>query len=100
MRNAVHLLSDKLFSIKIMISIQRPYQKPNQDGAEPASNSVAASNLLRLSSFLDKPDCKEKAMKIFEAFSERLAKIPMALPEMASALVFNPSQIIITGASE
>lgn len=74
--------------------------KEDQDGAEPASNSVAASNLLRLSSFLDKPDCKEKAMKIFEAFSERLAKIPMALPEMASALVFNPSQIIITGPTD
>ena len=68
-----------------------------QDGAEPASNSVAALNLLRLSSFLDKPDYKERAMKVFEAFSERLTKIPMALPEMASALAFNPTQIIITG---
>ena len=68
-----------------------------QDGAEPASNSVAAMNLLRLSSFLDKPEYKERAMKIFEAFSERLAKIPMALPEMASALTFNPTEIIITG---
>ena len=83
-----------------MNGIHRLYNKPNQDGAEPASNSVAASNLLRLSSFLDKPDLKERATKVFEAFSERLAKIPMALPEMASALVFNPTQIIITGTSE
>ena len=68
-----------------------------QDGAEPASNSVAAWNLLRLASFLDKPELRERAAKVFEAFSERLAKIPMALPEMASAFLFNPTQIIITG---
>ena len=60
---------------------------------------MAAWNLLRLASFLDKPELRERAAKVFEAFSERLAKIPMALPEMASAFLFNPTQIIITGES-
>ena len=60
---------------------------------------MAAWNLLRLSSFLDEPELRERAAKVTEAFSERLAKIPMALPEMASALLFSPTQIIITGES-
>jgi uncharacterized protein YyaL (SSP411 family) len=71
--------------------------KEDQDGAEPASNSVAAMNLLRLASLLDKEEHRTKAGKIFEAFAERLGKIPLALPEMTSALTFKPTQIILTG---
>lgn len=74
--------------------------KEDQDGAEPASNSVSAGNLLRLASFLDEPGLRAKADKIFEAYSQRLAKIPLAIPEMARALMSRdtpPPQIIITG---
>jgi len=60
--------------------------KENQDGAEPAANSVAAVNLLRLSSLAEKKDLKEKAAKVTKAFAERLEKVPVALPEMTVAL--------------
>ncbi len=71
--------------------------KEDQDGAEPASNSVAAMNLLRLASFLDNEGHRERAAKIFAVFNERLTKIPLAVPEMVSALMFKPTQIIVTG---
>ena len=77
--------------------------KEDQDGAEPASNSVSALNLLRLSAFLDKPEYRAKADKIFSAFSERLSKVPLALPEMVTALMMRdspPAQIIVTGPRE
>ena len=63
----------------------------DQDGAEPSANSVSAMNLLRLSQILDQPDWRQKAVTIFRAFSERLEKIPLALPEMVSALMFYQS---------
>ncbi|XP_030840425.1 spermatogenesis-associated protein 20-like [Strongylocentrotus purpuratus] len=74
--------------------------KEDQDGAEPSANSVACMNLLRLSHYLNRPDYQEKASKLFSVFGERLQKIPIALPEMASALLFQEStakQIIICG---
>lgn len=63
----------------------------DQDGAEPCSNSVAVSNLLRLSNFIDKPEYVEKANKILTVFNERLMKIPLAVPEMVSGLLFSLS---------
>ncbi|XP_063446379.1 spermatogenesis-associated protein 20-like isoform X1 [Mytilus trossulus] len=74
--------------------------KEDQDGAEPCSNSVAVSNLLRLSNFIDKPEYIEKANKILTVFNERLMKIPLAVPEMVSGLLFSLSttkQIILVG---
>ncbi|CAG2247566.1 Spermatogenesis-associated protein 20 [Mytilus edulis] len=74
--------------------------KEDQDGAEPCSNSVAVSNLLRLSNFIDKPEYGEKANKILTVFNERLMKIPLAVPEMVSGLLFSLSttkQIILVG---
>ncbi|XP_071476407.1 spermatogenesis-associated protein 20-like [Diadema antillarum] len=74
--------------------------KEDQDGAEPSANSVAAMNLLRLSHFLNRPEYQERAVKLFSVFRERLEKIPVALPEMAAALVFLRStakQIIVCG---
>ena len=68
----------------------------DQDGAEPSSNSVSAMNLLRLSSFLDRSDLKKMAEKIFFVFSDRLEKVPIALPAMMSALLFyhsTPKQV-------
>ncbi|XP_076075514.1 spermatogenesis-associated protein 20-like isoform X2 [Mytilus galloprovincialis] len=74
--------------------------KEDQDGAEPCSNSVAVSNLLRLSNFIDKPEYGEKANKILTVFNERLMKIPLAVPQMVSGLLFSLSttkQIILVG---
>lgn len=57
----------------------------DQDGAEPTANSVAVTNLLRAASYSGHTEWVEKAGQILAAFSERLQKIPIALPEMARA---------------
>lgn len=80
--------------------------KEDQDGAEPCGNSVACHNLLRLSAYSAKSeeqgDGHERAMaeRILSAFSGRLIEMPMALPEMISALMFytdSPTQVFISG---
>ncbi|XP_044731516.1 spermatogenesis-associated protein 20 isoform X2 [Chrysoperla carnea] len=77
--------------------------KEDQDGAEPNGNSVAVQNLLRLSAYLNRNDFQVKAGKILSAFAERLEKIPISLPEMASALISyhkHPTQVFIAGATD
>ncbi|XP_050295633.1 spermatogenesis-associated protein 20 [Anthonomus grandis grandis] len=77
--------------------------KEDQDGAEPCGNSVSVHNLVRLSSYLHRKDLREKAGKTLQHFSERLRAIPIALPEMTSALMLYkncPTQVFIAGASE
>ncbi|KFR15693.1 Spermatogenesis-associated protein 20, partial [Opisthocomus hoazin] len=59
--------------------------KDDQDGAEPTPNSVAVTNLLRAASYSGHMEWVEKAGQILAAFSERLQKIPITLPEMAPA---------------
>ncbi|XP_035696077.1 spermatogenesis-associated protein 20-like isoform X1 [Branchiostoma floridae] len=74
--------------------------KEDQDGAEPSANSVSAGNLLRLASFHDDEGWRNKSVQLMTAFGARLAAIPLALPEMVSALIFyqqTPKQIIIAG---
>ncbi|XP_063995004.1 spermatogenesis-associated protein 20 isoform X1 [Diachasmimorpha longicaudata] len=61
--------------------------KDEHDGAEPSSNSVAANNLLRLASLLDRKDYNEKAEAIFKHFSDTLTRIPVAVPELGCALL-------------
>ncbi|KAI8794825.1 spermatogenesis-associated protein 20 [Biomphalaria glabrata] len=77
--------------------------KEDQDGAEPSANSVSAMNLLRLSAILNKPDWSAMAERIFKVYAERIQKVPMAVPELVSALVFyhsNRRQIVIVGDKE
>ncbi|XP_071796859.1 spermatogenesis-associated protein 20-like [Asterias amurensis] len=77
--------------------------KEDQDGAEPSANSVSALNLLRLSQFTGNKDWEARFDQLISVFTERLSKIPVALPEMVSALVFKqstPKQIIIRGQPE
>lgn len=74
--------------------------KEDQDGAEPNPNSVAVTNLLRLSSFLDDGRLRDKATKILALYSQRLMKLPLALPEMMNGLVLYATpvtQIVIVG---
>ncbi|XP_077980427.1 spermatogenesis-associated protein 20-like [Glandiceps talaboti] len=74
--------------------------KEDQDGAEPSGNSVSAMNLLRLSNYLDNKDLYDKAVALLTVFGDRLRKIPMALPEMVCASMYqqsSPKQIIIRG---
>ncbi|XP_019349910.2 spermatogenesis-associated protein 20 [Alligator mississippiensis] len=77
--------------------------KDDQDGAEPNANSVAVTNLLRAACYSGHMDWVEKAGQILAAFSERLLKIPVALPEMARATAaFHRTlkQVVICGDPE
>ena len=56
------------------------------DGATPSSNSVAAMNLLRLSSFTGERRYRERADVLFTLFSGYLERAPSALPRMLCAL--------------
>lgn len=71
----------------------------DQDGAEPCGNSIAVHNLIRLAVYLDRNDLREKAGLTLTAFASQLDKIPIALPEMVSALLcyhFSPYQVCIS----
>ncbi|XP_063917283.1 spermatogenesis-associated protein 20 [Zophobas morio] len=77
--------------------------KEDQDGAEPCGNSVSVHNLLRLAAYLDRPDLRAKAGRTLTVFADRLKSIPVALPEMTSALLLyhnSPTQVFIAGETE
>jgi len=59
----------------------------DQDGAEPSANSVSASNLLRLSQYTGRKEWLQKSQQLLAAFSDRLTRVPIALPEMVRALM-------------
>lgn len=74
--------------------------KEDQDGAEPSPNSVSCMNLLRLSSMLDRPEWSQMAQRIIKVFAGRIERVPEAVPELVSALMFfqaTPKQIVIVG---
>ncbi|XP_068438650.1 spermatogenesis-associated protein 20 isoform X2 [Clinocottus analis] len=74
--------------------------KEDQDGAEPSANSVSASNLLRLSHYSGRREWLQRSRQLLAAFSDRLTKVPIALPEMVQALMaqhYTLQQIVICG---
>ncbi|KAF6097311.1 spermatogenesis associated 20 [Phyllostomus discolor] len=74
--------------------------KDDQDGAEPSANSVSAHNLLRLHGFTGHKDWIDKCVCLLTAFSERMRRVPVALPEMVRALSAHQQtlkQIVICG---
>jgi uncharacterized protein YyaL (SSP411 family) len=74
--------------------------KEAYDGAEPSANSVAALNLLRLSSMLDRADWRERAKLTLKAFGRQLLQDPSGMPQMVVALAWlhaKPRQIVIAG---
>ena len=58
--------------------------KPSYDGAEPAGNSVAAMNLLRLEQLTGDAAYRRRAEALFEAFAGEMARAPTSLPKMLS----------------
>ena len=62
--------------------------KPDDDGALPAGNSVAALNLLRLAELTGEERYRERAEAAFRAFGRVVARAPGALPRMLVALDF------------
>ena len=70
------------------------------DGAEPAGNSVAAHNLLRLGRLQNNPQWLQMTRRLVESFSEVINSYPPALPLMLTAwqhLDTKPSQVVIAG---
>lgn len=71
----------------------------DQDGAEPSANSVSASNLLRLSHYTGRQEWLQRSQQLLAAFSDRLTRVPIALPEMVRALMaqhYTLKQVILT----
>jgi uncharacterized protein YyaL (SSP411 family) len=72
--------------------------RDDHDGAEPAADSVAAGNLLRLSLILDRPELMERATRLVRSHAQTLERIPTALPGLLSAalsLITDPLQIVV-----
>uniref|UniRef100_A0A3B1K518 Spermatosis associated 20 n=1 Tax=Astyanax mexicanus TaxID=7994 RepID=A0A3B1K518_ASTMX len=61
--------------------------KQDQDGAEPSANSVSAMNLQRLSHLTGKQEWMQRSEQLLTAFSDRLTKVPIALPDMVRGLM-------------
>lgn len=78
-------------------------QKEIYDGAIPSGNSVAVSNLFRLSRITANTDFEDKANKIMLAFSKEVESAPSGYTQMMVALGFGigPSyEIVIVGNPE
>jgi uncharacterized protein YyaL (SSP411 family) len=74
--------------------------KEQYDGAEPAGNSAAAMNLLRLSRIIDRPEWETLAADTIAGFGVTLRAHPGVLPLMAAALDYHltaPRQVVIAG---
>jgi hypothetical protein len=74
--------------------------KDDYDGAEPAGNSVAILNLLRLARITRRRDFAEAADRALRALASRIASQPVAVPQLLVALMFRqapPLQIILAG---
>ena len=74
--------------------------KSDYDGAEPAGNSMAALNLLRLAHMTGNEDWRLLGAATLNAFAESLEEFPAALPQMLAALDFQlagPRQIVLAG---
>jgi uncharacterized protein YyaL (SSP411 family) len=74
--------------------------KEDYDGAEPAGNSIALWNLLRLAQMTDSAQWREMAERSLALFSERAKQQPQSMPQLLVALDFHldkPKQIIIAG---
>ena len=74
--------------------------KEDYDGAEPAPNSVAAANLLRLDWMLGLGGARDQAGKIFETLRGQWSGAPHALPQMLCALelaLAEPRTVVLAG---
>jgi len=74
--------------------------KGQYDGAEPAGNSISASNLYAIGSITDNEKLKNMARETVESSGIMINKYPEALPQMLSAwdqISNKPSQVVIAG---
>ena len=74
--------------------------KEDYDGAEPSGNSVATLALLKLGAITDNKDYKTAAEKTLRLLSERLQKVPQAVPYALLALDYyleEPKRAVVVG---
>ncbi len=74
--------------------------KEDYDGAEPAGNSVALMNLLRLAHYTGNEDLRETAVDAMRAFASRLNQQGPTIPRMMCAWLDDLSakrQVVIAG---
>ncbi|HTD15342.1 MAG TPA: hypothetical protein VK673_09185, partial [Chthoniobacterales bacterium] len=72
--------------------------RDDHDGAEPAANSVAAMNLLRLGWIFDRSEFRDAAQRIMTSSATILERSPVAVPQMLAALcglLAEPVQVVI-----
>lgn len=77
--------------------------KEDDDNAEPAGNSVAAMNLLRLAQITDDAKLRDRANQAFAAFATQLGQSLTAMPEMLASFDFasrRPRQIVLAGTAD
>jgi uncharacterized protein YyaL (SSP411 family) len=74
--------------------------KEDYDGAEPSGNSVALLALLRLGAITDRAEFKKAVETSLRLFSERMQRMPQAVPFMLQAFDFSreePKRVVIAG---
>ena len=74
--------------------------KDDYDGAEPAGNSIAVLNLLRLAEITNQPEFHQAAARTLTALSARISSQPVAVPQMLVALEYAhaaPRQVVLAG---
>ena len=74
--------------------------KDAYDGAEVAGNSIAAWNLQRLGTLLDRADWTRKAARVFEYYGRRLEPYASAMPRMLTAMDLEratPRHVVVAG---
>ena len=72
--------------------------RDDHDGAEPAANSVAAMNLLRLGWVLDRTEFRDAVNRIMSSCAAILEKSPAAVPQLLAALsglLGEPVQVVV-----
>jgi len=74
--------------------------KEDYDGAEPASSSVAAMNLLRLGGLWHDEALRTRGRRTLEAFRAQWSRVPHGLPQMLCALELAlepPRHVVLAG---
>jgi uncharacterized protein YyaL (SSP411 family) len=74
--------------------------KDDYDGAEPAGNSIAALNLLRLAAITGDPSFLHAAERTLQFFARKMSEQPMAAPQLLVAYMWSigkPMQVILGG---
>ncbi|MBV8899192.1 MAG: thioredoxin domain-containing protein [Verrucomicrobia bacterium] len=72
--------------------------RDDHDGAEPAANSVAAFNLVRLARIFGRNEFQYAASRIVGSSAETLERVPSALPQLLVAMdaaLAEPMQLVV-----